>query len=128
MRPARLETVDPTHGHADRRIDLTGLNLLHPLFEVAFHLQLTDHEPGNDRDQKAHAEVQRRDFPPKQAKEQHQRDLIDHRRRDQEGKGHPQRHAGREETNEKRHGRARAERGYDPEHRRQHVADTNALA
>ncbi len=67
-------------------------------------------------------DVQRRDLPAEEAVEQHQRDLVDHRRRDQEREGDAQRDARLDEADEQRHGRAAAERRDDAEARGHHVA------
>ena len=47
--------------------------------------------------------------------QQHDRDLVHHRARDQEGEGHAERHPGGDEADERRDGAAGAERGRDAE-------------
>ena len=126
--PAGFKALDPAEIQPDGRIDVAGLNLLHPVLQMAFHLQLADHEAGNDRHQQAKAQVHRRDFPAEHAEQQDQRDLINHRRSNQEGEGHAERHSGREEADEQRHGRARTERRDDAERRGQYVADADTFA
>ena len=55
--------------------------------------------------------MRRTEEPP----QQDERDLVDHRRGDQEGEGHAERHAGLDEADEERHRRAGAERCDHPE-------------
>ena len=74
------------------------------------------------------AQVDHRHLPAEQAEQQHQRDLVDHRRGDQEREGHAQRHARRHKADEQRHRRAGAERRDDAQAGRQHIADAFPLA
>ena len=67
--------------------------------------------------------------PAEEPEQQHQGHFVDHWRRDQEGERHAQRHAGGDEADEERHGRAGAERRDHAEQRRQAVpADSRVPA
>ena len=85
-------------------------------------------QPDDDGDQHARARVEPGHLPAEEAEEQHDRHLVHHRRRDQERERHAERHAGGDEPDEQRHGRARAERRDDAQQGRQHVARRLALA
>ena len=120
--------------HARRPVELLAVlgvahaDLAHPVLDVALHLEATDDPAGDHGDEEPRDEVQRGDLPAEQAVEQHQRDLVDHRRGDQEREGDAERDAGLDEADEQRHGRAAAERRDDAEAGGHHVAGRLAPA
>ncbi len=126
--PASLKATYPAHALALELRRRTSQDALYPVFKVTLHLQLADHQAGDDGHDQTQSKVERRHLPAEHAEEQHQRHFIDHRRRNKEGKGHAERHAGREKADEQRHRRAGAERGDDTEARGQHIADPDSLA
>ena len=65
-------------------------------------------------------------LPAEHAEQQRQRHFVDHGRGNQEGKGHPQRHAGLQEADEQRHRRTGTERRDDAQAGRHHVARAEA--
>jgi hypothetical protein len=95
---------------------------------VPFELHASDRPAGPDRDEKSRAEVEGCHLPAEQAKEEDERDLVDHGRGDQERERHPQRHPRSDEPDEERHRRARAERRRNAEERREHVAGCFTLS
>ncbi len=105
---------------------LAGPHVAHPFLQPAFEMQAADDPAGDDGDGHAENEIDQRHLPADQREQQAERDLVDHRRRDQEGKGHAERHAGRYEADEQRHGRAGAEGREDAERRRRDIAEALA--
>ena len=94
----------------------------HPVLEIRLHAQPADHPAGNDSNRKAKAEVEGGDLPAEEPEQQRERDLVDHRRRDQERERNAKRHTRLHEPDEQRHCRARAERCNDAERGRQDIA------
>lgn len=105
-----------------------ALQFLHPFFQMILHLQRADDQSGDNRDQQPHGQIQPGDLPAEHAEQQDQCDLIDHRRGDQEGKGHPERYTCRKKADEQRYGRVGTEGRHDPRCRGQHVANAEPLA
>ena len=101
-----------------RGVDLdgrTGVDLVDVGLHEPLEVEAGDGEPRADSHEEAGDQVRHRDRRTEQSPEQDERDLVDHRRRDQEGEGHPERHAGFDEADEERHRRAGAERRDHPE-------------
>ena len=67
-------------------------------------------------------EIEAGDLPAEESEQERERDLVDHRRRDQEREGDAERHARLHEADEQRHRRAGTERRDDAERGRQDVA------
>ena len=103
-------------------LGIAHADLAHPVLDVAVHAQASDHPAGDDGDEQAGDEVEGGDLPAEQPVEQHQGDLVDHRRGDQEREGDAERDAGLDEADEQRHRRAAAERRDDAEAGGHHVA------
>ena len=86
-------------------------------------MQSADHPAGSDRDGEAKAEVDRRHLPADQSEQQPERDLVDHRRGDQERERDAERNAGADEADEQRHRGARAKGRDDAEAGRRDIAE-----
>ena len=103
-------------------------DVAHPFLQPAFEMQSADDPASHDGDGEPEAEIGERHLPADQPEQKPERDLVDHRRGDQEREGDAERHTGADEADEQRHGRAGAERRDDAETRRQHVADAFAAS
>jgi hypothetical protein len=104
------------------------MDVAHQGLQPAFQMELADHEARHDRNAEAEQKVGYRDLPADEADQQHHHHLVYHRCGDQEREGDTERHPRRDETDEQRHRRARAERGQGAEACRQHVAHAFAFA
>ena len=91
-------------------------------------MEAAEDEAGDDREREPGDDVEGRDPVAEEAVEEHDRDLVHERARDQERERHAERHPGRDEADEGRHGAAGAERRRDPERGGGDVADALALA
>ena len=87
-----------------------GADLPDVVLDVALEAQPTDDEPGDDGDGETRGHVGDRDGRAEQAPQENDRDLVDHRRGDEEREGHAERDADLDEADEQWHGRAGAER------------------
>jgi hypothetical protein len=107
-----------THGSRPRR-----LGHLRPQVrgDPALEAEAPEDEARRDRDEEPARDVQGGDLPPEDTEQQNERDLVHDRRRDEEREGDAKRDAALDEPDEERHGRARAERGHDPEERGEDV-------
>ncbi len=79
-------------------------------------------QPADDGDEEAGPRVKGRHLPAKEPEKEDEGDLVDHRRRDEEGERDAQGDAGGDEADKERDGRAGAERRDDAEERREDVA------
>ena len=111
-------------GQALGGVQLPDGDLVDERLNVPLQPQPSDHPAGDDRYRQPESDVERRRLPAEEAEEEHDGDLVHHRRRDEEGERHAQRHARLDEADEQRHRRAGAERRHDAESRRRDVADT----
>ncbi len=93
-----------------------------------FHLQTANRPAGKHGNDQARAHINRGDFPAEKSVEQHQCDLVDHRRGNEKGKGHPERYGSAEKTDKKGHRRAGAKGGHNAEQRGQYIANRFTLA
>ena len=105
----RADAVDDARTFG-RQIGRAGAHVAHPFLEPAFEMQTADDPAGDDGHRQSEPEIGRGDLPAHKREQEPQRDLVDHRRGDQEREGDAERHAGRHEADEQRHGGARAER------------------
>ncbi len=87
------------------------------VLHVALEPEPADDHSRDERDGQSSGHVGDGELGSDQAPQQHDRDLVDHGRCDQERERHPEWHAGLEEPDEQRNGRARAERRDDAEPR-----------
>ena len=78
-----------------RRVDLPDVVL-----DVALEVQPADDEARDDGDRQARRHVRDRDARAKEAPQQDDRDLVDHRRGDEEGERHAERDADLHEADE----------------------------
>ena len=106
-----------------RDFDGASAHVADPFLQPAFEMQPADHPARNDRDAESESQIGQRHLPADQSEQKPERDLVDHRRGNQERESHAQRHAGRDEADEQRHRRAGTERREDAEPCRGNVAE-----
>ena len=74
--------------------------------DVPLEAQPADHQPGANGHDQAGGHVGERDHRAEEPPQQDERDLVDHRRGNEEGEGDAERHARLHEADEQRHRRA----------------------
>lgn len=105
-RATGVQALQPGERYTVRWPGRAGEHCRYPVIEQRFHPQPADQQPGEDRYQQPEPDVEGGNLPAEHAEEAYQGDFIDHRCRDQEGKGETERHAGGEKTDEPWHRRA----------------------
>ncbi len=96
--------------------------LQHPGFQPMLQSQTADDPARGDRDAEAETEIGQCHLPADQPEQQAECHLVHHRGGNQEREGDAKRHAGGNEADEQRHGRAGAERRDDAERCGEHIA------
>ena len=131
----RAHLLDPhvdavVPGELRRRIDRFAVEarLEHERLDPLLEAEPAEHVPGDDRDGRATHDVQHGDLPPEQPEQHHDGDLVDEWAGDQEAHRHAEGNPRGDESDERGHRRARAERCDDAQAGCHDVADALAAS